>query len=164
MQRFFQSHGVKYFCHQISNKLKILARKWGIRGKEIHSLPKEKHLKKIQSQPARKSISHSKVLPSQTYSADLILAVIQTLCEKVAYRLRENHMITQKITLLLKTSIGLYKVSRSVPYNENTASFFNLAKEFRPLIGQVVIRHVHVCATNLLPNHQLLFYYLIVQI
>ena len=61
-------------------------------------------------------------------------------------------MITQKITLS-KNIIGLYKVH---PFHTMKIQpvFFNV-KEFRPLIGQVVIRHVHVCATNLLPNHQL---------
>ena len=101
---FLAELGVKYCKDMKKIPISILGKRFGTPGKRIWYMAQGKGFDDINlTVCAVKSIGHSKIMPPNTRNKNIVLTYIQHMSEKVAFRLRQNNLQSQKFFFKLKS-------------------------------------------------------------
>lgn len=105
--QFLAQYGV-YYCGQMESlPISVLARRYGNVGRRLWHmcLGQDPDPVRVTVAPP-KSMGHGKVMPPNTRDRSVILSYLSHMAEKVAYRLRQHHMVAQQFYIGIKLEQG----------------------------------------------------------
>jgi DNA polymerase-4 len=149
--RFLAQYGV-YRCGDMKDiPISVLGQRFGNPGRRIWLMAQGKDIEPVNGVIAdAKTLGHGKVIPPNTLDSPTILLYLMHMTEKVAARLRLNHLQAQLFSIAFKTINGWQKTrSRTISYSDDGKQIFKLCKFFfqHKWQGEGVFQ-VHVAALD----------------
>lgn len=104
--RFLAQHGVITCGDMVHLPISVLGKRFGALGRRLWLMCQGLDSDPVRTQlPPAKSLSHSKILPPNTQSADSILAVMHLLTDRLCARLRANQLCCNRFWLGFKDKV-----------------------------------------------------------